>query len=343
MSRGAVLITGGAGYIGSHVAIACIEAGYPVVVLDDLSTGHRALVPCSAAFFQGDAGNGELLAHIFREFSIEAVIHLAGSIFVGESVANPLKYYRNNTVVTQRLAETCVHHGVNRFVFSSSAAVYGNPDKVPVPEDAACRPINPYGASKLASEMILRDTAAATDMKCGILRYFNVAGADPKGCSGESTKGSTHLIKVACEVAVGKRPYLEIFGDDYETPDGTCMRDYIHVSDLADLHIAALGQLERGRDSLVMNCGYGQGLSVREIVSALEAENGEPLPVRIAARREGDPAVLVADVARLKTQIGWEPQHADLGAMLNSALFWEWTRQKPIGRDVEKVFARISP
>lgn len=292
-------------------------------MLDDLTTGHRELVPSGVPFFAEDAGDSEFLEQIFQEFSIDAVIHLAGSIFVGESVENPLKYYRNNTVVTQRLVEACVRHGVSRFVFSSSAAVYGNPDHVPVPEDANCRPINPYGGSKLASEMMLRDTAAATQMQCAILRYFNVAGADPKGRSGESTKGSTHLIKLACEVAVGKRPYLEVFGDDYDTPDGTCLRDYIHVSDLAELHVAALGHLERVGEGLVMNCGYGLGLSVKEIVSGLEAETGGPLPVRLAARREGDPAVLVADVKRLKTAFAWVPRHDSLGDILSSALSWE--------------------
>jgi UDP-glucose 4-epimerase len=328
-----VLVTGGAGYIGSHVVLALAEAGIGAVVLDDLSTGQRELVPPGVPFVAGDAGDSALVAALLRQHAVGAVVHLAASIFVAESVADPLKYYRNNTGVTQRLIETCLSCGVHRLVFSSSAAVYGAPSVVPIPEDAVCAPINPYGASKLASEFMLRHTAAASPLRCAILRYFNVAGADPAGRSGESTKGSTHLVKLACEVAVGRRACLDILGDDYDTPDGTCLRDYIHVSDLAELHLAALRQLASGQQEgestegeggcLVLNCGYGRGFSVREIVAAVEQETGRPLPTRCGPRRPGDPAALIADVARLRATLDWTPRHADLHAILRSALAWE--------------------
>jgi len=328
-----VLVTGGAGYIGSHVVLALAEAGIGVAVLDDLSTGQRDLVPPGVPFVAGDAGDSALVAALLRQHAIGAVIHLAASIFVAESVADPLKYYRNNAGVTQRLIETCLGCGVHRLVFSSSAAVYGAPTVVPIPEDAACAPINPYGASKLASEFMLRHTAAASALRCAILRYFTVAGADPAGRSGESTKGSTHLVKLACEVAVGRRACLDILGDDYDTPDGTCLRDYIHVSDLAELHLAALRQLASGQQGggeqsgegtcLVLNCGYGRGFSVREIVAAVEQETGRPLPTRRGPRRPGDPAALIADVTRLRATLDWAPRHADLHAILRSALAWE--------------------
>ena len=328
-----VLVTGGAGYIGSHVVLALAEAGIGVAVLDDLSTGQRDLVPPGVPFVAGDAGDSALVAALLRQHAIGAVIHLAASIFVAESVADPLKYYRNNAGVTQRLIETCLGCGVHRLVFSSSAAVYGAPTVVPIPEDAACAPINPYGASKLASEFMLRHTAAASALRCVILRYFNVAGADPRGRAGESTKGSTHLVKLACEVAVGRRACLDILGDDYDTPDGTCLRDYIHVSDLADLHLAALRQPASGQQGggeqggegpcLVLNCGYGRGFSVREIVAAVEQEIGRLLPTRRGPRRSGDPAALIADVTRLRATLDWAPRHADLHAILRSALAWE--------------------
>jgi UDP-glucose 4-epimerase len=321
-----VLVTGGAGYIGSHVALALIDAGHRAVVLDDLSTGVRDLVPAEAGFVEGDAGDGTLLARVLEDQGITAVMHFAGSIIVPESVEDPLKYYRNNTCASRNLIEACVKARVDRFVFSSTAAVYGLPEALPAREDAPTAPINPYGASKLVTEMILADVARAHRLRYVALRYFNVAGADPKGRSGQSSPEATHLIKIACEVATGARGHIDIFGDDYETPDGTCIRDYIHVSDLATAHLHALDHLASDGESLTLNCGYGRGYSVREVLEAVERAAGARLEKRLAPRRAGDPPALVADATRIRERFDWRPEHEDLDAITASALAWERRR-----------------
>jgi UDP-glucose 4-epimerase len=319
----AVLITGGAGYIGSHTVLACRHASRPVVVLDDLSKGHRELVPSDVPFYQGDVGDLGLLAKIFSSHRIAAVIHFAGDIVVPESVSAPLSYYLSNTCKTRSLLQACVDHGIAQFVFSSTAAVYGQPESIPVSETAPTRPANPYGSSKLMVEWILRDAAHAYELRYVALRYFNVAGADPLGRTGQATPGATHLIKIACEVATGKRSEIEIFGDDYDTPDGTCVRDFIHVSDLARAHVSALDYLLNQRESVTLNCGYGRGYSVREVLDAIERVAGKPLPIRMAPRREGDVAALVADASRLRDTFDWVPEHDDLDIILQTALDWE--------------------
>lgn len=323
MLENTILITGGAGYIGSHAVLAFLEAGYPVVVLDDLSSGRRSAVPGDVAFVEGDAGNGALVGETIRRHGIGAVVHFAGSVVVPESVADPLKYYRNNSCVSRNLIQACVEGGVGTFIFSSSAAVYGIPDSVPVAEGAATRPINPYGTSKLVTEWMLRDATAAHDFRYAALRYFNVAGADSQGRTGQSTPNATHLVKVACEAAVGRRSYIDIFGEDYDTPDGTCIRDYIHVSDLVAAHVDALKALCDGGGNMVLNCGYGRGYSVREVLDAVEREGGVRLDIRSAARRPGDPPALAADATAIRERFGWRPGHDDLGLIVRSALEWE--------------------
>ena len=323
MKTDSVLITGGAGYIGSHIVLACRSASYPVVVLDNLSTGQRGLVPEGVPFYQGDVGDRRIVESIFTRHAITAVIHLAGLIVVPESVAAPLTYYLGNTCKSRALLQTCVDHGVSRFVFSSTAAVYGEPDAIPVTEDAPTRPANPYGTSKLMVEWMLRDAAQAHGLQYVVLRYFNVAGADRLGRTGQATAGATHLIKVACEVAVGKRPQMEIFGDDYDTGDGTCVRDFIHVSDLARAHVSALDYLSTGRDSLTLNCGYGHGYSVREVLDTIQRIAGKPLAIRHAPRRPGDVAALIAEASRLRAVFGWTPEHDSLDDILRTALDWE--------------------
>lgn len=318
-----ILVTGGAGYIGSHVILALLAAGRRPVALDDLSAGRRDLIPPGVAFVQGDAGDPALLARVFAEHAIGAVMHFAGSIVVSESVAQPLAYYRNNAVVAHGVIEACVRAGVGRFIFSSSAAVYGLPEHLPVDEDAATRPINPYGASKLMTEWMLRDAAAAYGLRYMALRYFNVAGADPAGRSGQCSAVATHLIKIACEAAVGRRAGVAIYGDDYPTPDGACLRDYIHVADLADAHVLALTHLEQGGESMTLNCGYGRGYSVREVLDAVSRAAGRPLPVEIAPRRPGDPPALVAAAGRIAAALGWRPQYNDLETIVRHALAWE--------------------
>ena len=326
MTAASVLVTGGAGYIGSHVVLALLEAGYPVVVIDDLSTGRRDAVAPEAAFVEGDIGDIGLLAAAIERHDVGAVMHFAGAVVVPESVADPLKYYLQNTCKSRGLIEACVAAGVGRFVFSSTAAVYGNVGGGPVPESAPTLPASPYGTSKLMTEWMLRDAAAAHDLAYAALRYFNVAGADPRGRSGQSTPGATHLIKVACEVASGRRPGMEIFGEDYETPDGTCIRDYIHVTDLAAAHLAALRDLETRGRSLTFNCGYGRGYSVKEVLAAVERAAGTALEVRSGPRRPGDVAEIVADASLIRRELGWQPQHDDLDAIVRTALAWERKR-----------------
>jgi len=332
MKRGSVLITGGAGYIGSHVVLACRAASYPVVVIDNLSTGYRDAVPEDVSFYQGDVGDPDILSKAFKSHAVTAVIHLAGMVVVPESVAAPLKYYLGNTCKSRTLWQTCVDHGVRNVVFSSTAAVYGRPEAIPVTEDAPTRPESPYGTSKLMVEWMLRDAQRAHGLRYVILRYFNVAGADHLGRAGQSTAGATHLIKVACEVAVGKRPEMAIFGDDYDTSDGTCVRDFIHVSDLAEAHVRALQHLESGGGCLTMNCGYGHGYSVREVLDAVQRLAGRPLSVRRAPRRPGDVAALIAEVSRLRETFGWTPTHDNLDDILQTALDWESRRSRPEGQ-----------
>ena len=324
MSKVPILVTGGAGYIGSHAVLALKDAGWPVAVIDDLSNGSREVVPDDVPFFHGSIAERVLLDSILDEQGIGAIMHFAGSIVVPESVERPLKYYANNTVATHALISAAVDAGVKHILFSSTAAVYGAPERVPIDEEDSKAPINPYGASKLMTERMLEDAAAAHAFNYGALRYFNVAGADPAGRSGQLGKGSTHLIKVAVEAAAGKRDHVDVFGTDYPTPDGTCIRDYIHVSDLAAAHLAALEHLvERPEENLVLNCGYGKGLSVLEVLDAVDRVNGAPVERRMGERRAGDPPMLVAANARLLETLDWRPDHADIDTIVTHALTWE--------------------
>ncbi|MEQ9528038.1 MAG: UDP-glucose 4-epimerase GalE [Parvibaculaceae bacterium] len=318
-----VLVTGGAGYIGSHAVIDLLRAGEKVVVVDDLSTGFDWAIQDAAALHTGDVGDPALIDRVIAEHDVDAVIHFAGSIVVPESVENPLKYYSNNTAKSRTLIERCVASRVKHFIFSSTAAVYGMPEASPVSEEAALRPMSPYGRSKLMTEWMLRDVAEAHPMTFAALRYFNVAGGDPEGRVGQSTANATHLIKAACQTALGQRPFIEVFGDDYPTPDGTCIRDYIHVSDLAAAHTSALGYLRGGGESLVANCGYGRGFSVREVLGAVERVAGRDFEVRQAPRRPGDPASVVANPARIKQTLGWIPAYDDLDTIVSHAFAWE--------------------
>jgi len=292
-------------------------------VLDNLSTGVRELVNAKARLIVGDVGNGDLIRQIMREHGVEAVIHFAGSVVVPESVENPLLYYANNTAASLSLINACVAEQVRNFVFSSTAAVYGASEEAKVAENSLKEPINPYGRSKLMTEWVLSDCAKAYDFRYTALRYFNVAGADPLGRTGQSTPRATHLIKRACQVAIGSVPHLDIFGTDFATPDGTGVRDYIHVSDLVAAHILALEAMRKGAQSNVYNCGYGRGLSVREIVKAVEALTKRPLPVREGPRRAGDPPMLIADSTRLARALNWQPKHAQIETIVGSALAWE--------------------
>ena len=319
-----VLVTGGAGYIGSHAVLALRDAGYPVAVIDNLTTGFRFAVPDGVPLYEGDIEDAALLARIFAERGTRAVMHFAGSIVVPESVENPLKYYHNNTAKSRVLIEAAVTAGVPHFIFSSTAATYGVPDVKRVSEDCAQVPINPYGWSKLMTERMLADTAFAEDINYCALRYFNVAGADPHGRTGQSTAGATHLIKVAVEAVLGKRDAVAVFGTDYDTPDGTGVRDYIHVSDLAAAHVHALEALvAEPTRSLQMNCGYGRGFSVMEVLDAVDRLTNRPVERRLEPRRAGDPACLVADNARIMQTLPWRPQHDDLGTIVAHALAWE--------------------
>jgi UDP-glucose 4-epimerase len=319
-----VLVTGGAGYIGSHAVLALRDAGWPVAVIDNLVTGFRFAVPDGVSFYEGDIEDAALLARIFAEQGTRAIMHFAGSIVVPESVGNPLKYYHNNTAKSRALIEAAVTAGVPHFIFSSTAATYGIPELSPVAEDAPQEPINPYGWSKLMTERMLADTAVEHPLNYCALRYFNVAGADPQGRSGQSTAGATHLIKVAVEAALGKRDSVAVFGTDYDTPDGTGVRDYIHVSDLAAAHVLALEALiaEPVR-SLTMNCGYGRGFSVVEVLDAVDRVTNLRVERRLEGRRAGDPPSLVSDNARIKSSLPWVPQYADLDTIVRHALQWE--------------------
>jgi len=318
-----ILVTGGAGYIGSHMVHELVDAGEPVVVLDNLSTGFRLLIPGTVPFVAGSAGDRELVAEIIARYRVTAIIHFAASIVVPESVSNPLGYYRNNTMNTCTLLDVAIEAGVKQFIFSSTAAVYGNPEQSPVREDAATLPISPYGTSRLMSEIMLHDAGKAHGLRFVVLRYFNVAGADPKLRTGQSTPAATHVIKVACEAALGKRPKIDVFGTDYPTPDGTCIRDFIHVSDLARAHSAALAHLRRGGASATFNCGYGRGSSVFEVIDAVRRASGRDFPVEISGRRAGDPAALVANVDRIRSILDWRPQFQDLDTIVRHAFAWE--------------------
>ncbi|HXG78619.1 MAG TPA: UDP-glucose 4-epimerase GalE [Methyloceanibacter sp.] len=318
-----VLVTGGAGYIGSHMVIELLDAGEDVTVIDNLSTGFRRAVPAEAKFVEGDIGDRALLRRLLAGNSIDTVIHFAGSIVVPESVAHPLDYYLNNTCKSRTLIAAAAEAKVPHFIFSSTAAVYGMPEENPVGENARLEPISPYGTSKLMTEWMLRDTAKAHALRYVALRYFNVAGADPKGRSGQSTARATHLIKVACETALGERPYLEVFGTDYPTPDGTCVRDYIHVTDLVRAHLDALRYLRGGGKSEVLNCGYGKGFSVLDVIGAVKRVAETDFPVSMGPRRVGDPAALVAKASRIGEVLGWKPQLDDLDMIVKHALSWE--------------------
>jgi UDP-glucose 4-epimerase len=322
MTNKTILVTGGAGYIGSHVVRQLGEAGERVVVLDNLCTGFESAV-LYGELIVGDTGDRELVSRIIRDHSIDTVMHFAAHTIVPESVAEPLKYYGNNTCSSRSLIECALQGGVRYFVFSSTAAVYGMPEGGHAHEISPTVPINPYGTSKLMTEWMLRDVAAVNDMTYVALRYFNVAGSDPDGRIGQSTKHATLLTKVACEAAVGSRDKIYIFGTDYETPDGTGIRDYIHVEDLSRAHLDALAYLRDGSDSAILNCGYGHGYSVREVLTAVEKAHGKPLIIEEAPRRAGDPPILIAGCDRIKNTLGWTPQYDDLDQIVTSALNWE--------------------
>ena len=319
-----VLITGGAGYIGSHTLLALSEAGYNLTVLDNLSTGFKKSIVNSAKFFRGDLENKNLLKQIFEQGNFGSVIHFAASVVVPDSIQEPLFYYQNNVANTINLLDAISHYKVPRLVFSSSAAVYGQPPFLPLTEDVTPSPISPYGRTKLMDEWIIQDLAKAQPwFRYGILRYFNVAGSDPKGRLGQNTDDATHLIKLACLTALGYRPVLQIFGDDYATADGTGVRDFIHVSDLADVHLQILKHLEKGADSDVYNCGYGKGYSVLEVVNTVKEVSGVDFPVEIVSRRPGDPPKVVADVTKLTSHTGWRPRYDNLSLIVQTALEWE--------------------
>jgi UDP-glucose 4-epimerase len=325
--RSSVLVTGGAGYIGSHTLLQMLARGEKVVVLDDLSTGFRQAVR-GAELVVGNVGDRALVDRLLAEHHVDTIIHFAAHTIVPESVSNPLKYYGNNTCATRSLLEAASHAGVKHFVFSSTAAVYGIPASGQASEETATAPINPYGTSKLMTEWMLRDLCAATPMRHVVLRYFNVAGCDTQGRIGQSTRAATLLIKVACEVAVGKRPHLSVFGTDFATPDGTGVRDYIHVEDLATAHVNALTYLREGGKSLIANCGYGHGYSVREVLSSVEKIAGIKLAVREEARRAGDPPSLIAKADKVRQVLGWTPKLDDLDTIVRSALDWERRLQR---------------
>jgi UDP-glucose 4-epimerase len=319
-----VLVTGGAGYIGSHAVLALRDAGWPVVVIDNLVTGFRWAVPDDVPFHEGDIADQPFVEQVLRDHEVKAILHFAGSVVVPESVSDPLKYYRNNTAASRSLIESAVRCGVPHFIFSSTAATYGIPDETPCREDMPTRPINPYGMSKLMTEAMLADVSAAHPVNHCILRYFNVAGADPAGRSGQSTAGATHLIKVAVEAALGKRSHVGVFGTDFPTPDGTGVRDYIHVSDLAAAHVLALEALIASpTENLLMNCGYGRGFSVLEVLDAVDRVTNMKIERQLEGRRPGDPPALIADNGKILARLPWVPRHDDLDTIVAHALAWE--------------------
>jgi UDP-glucose 4-epimerase len=318
-----VLVTGGAGYIGSHMALELLDAGERTVVLDDLSTGLARAVPSQAGFIEGDVGDQDLVRRLVGELGIEAIVHFAGSVVVPDSVADPLGYYLNNTVKSRALIEVAVKCGVRHFIFSSTAAVYGMTGDQPVVEDSPIAPISPYGASKRMTEIMLADAARAHDFTFVALRYFNVAGADPQGRAGQSTPRATHLIKVACETALGKRGHIQVFGTDYPTHDGTCVRDYIHITDLTRAHLAALRHLRSGGASDILNCGYGRGYSVLEVIEAVKRLSARSFDVRLGPRRPGDPPIVIAATDKIRKLLGWVPRHDRLDEIVLQALRWE--------------------
>jgi UDP-glucose 4-epimerase len=329
MNKVPVLVTGGAGYIGSHAMLALEDAGWSVSVIDNLSNGVREAVPEGVPFYEGNIADAALVKRIFAEQGIRAIMHFAGSIVVPESVEKPLFYYWNNTIATHALVSAAVEAGIEHILFSSTAAVYGAPETVPVAEDDAKEPINPYGASKLMTERMLADASAAHPFNYGALRYFNVAGADPQRRAGQQGKGATHLIKVACETAVGLRDEIAVFGTDYDTPDGTCIRDYIHVSDLAAAHVAALEWLiAHPQENLTVNCGYGRGLSVLEVLDALDRLTNQPIRRVMEGRRAGDPPMLISANQRILDTLEWTPEHNDINRIVGDALEWERTLQE---------------
>ncbi|MEL7450145.1 MAG: UDP-glucose 4-epimerase GalE [Pseudomonadota bacterium] len=322
MTDNAILVTGGAGYIGSHVVRQLGAAGERIVTLDNLSTGFADSV-LYGDFVQGDTGDRALVSGLLKDYKVKSVLHFAAHTIVPESVERPLKYYGNNTCSTRSLLECCTEAGVEHFIFSSTAAVYGIPESGTIDENSPTAPINPYGGSKLMSEQMLRDLCAVTDLKSVVLRYFNVAGSDPGGRIGQSTAKATLLTKVACEAAVGKRSHVSIFGTDYPTPDGTGVRDYIHVEDLASAHLKALDYLRAGGETTTLNCGYGHGYSVRDVLEMVQKVAGEPLDIREEARRAGDPPTLVASAQRVREALGWEPEYDDLEVIVRTSLEWE--------------------
>lgn len=318
-----ILVTGGAGYIGSHMVFGLLDRGVPVVVLDNLATGFRIAVPAAVPFVEGDVGDADLVSRLIETHEVDEIIHFAASSVVPESMEQPAAYYTNNTAKSLALIDLASRSGVRRFVFSSTAAVYGNPTQSPVAETALPQPMSPYGTSKWMTEIVLRDVAAVRSMRYVALRYFNVAGADPALRCGQSTRAATHLIKAAVQAALGIRDGLDIYGTDYPTPDGTCVRDYIHVTDLVGAHFSALEYLRGGGDSATLNCGYGKGYSVREVVDAVKRVSGVDFPVRLAGPRPGDPATIVADTVRLRRELNWTPAYADLDTIVAHALAWE--------------------
>ncbi len=318
-----VLVTGGAGYIGSHTVLALVEAGERVVVIDNLSTGFSSFVPEGVPLFIGDAGDENLVEGVIASQRVDAIIHFAGSVIVSESMRDPLGYYRNNTMTSRSLLNAAVTRHVRNIIFSSTAAVYGNPDRTPVPEEAPTRPLSPYGCSKLMTEIMLHDSAAAYGLNYVALRYFNVAGADPLARIGLATAGATHLLKIAVEAATGQRARVDVFGTDYATPDGSCIRDFIHVADLAQAHVAALRYLRQGGSPTTLNCGYGRGYSVLETIDAVRRVAGRNFAVASAARRPGDIVAMVADTSRIRRTLDWTPRYDDLDTIAGHALAWE--------------------
>jgi UDP-glucose 4-epimerase len=318
-----VLVTGGAGYIGGHMVLALLDAGHKPVVFDNLSTGFRWSVPDGVPLVVGDVGDYELVLQTLQSHKIDAIVHFAAKLVVPESMRDPLGYYLNNTVKSRSLLAAAVAAGIETFVFSSTAAVYGDASDKPLAEDAPLAPLSPYGSSKQLTEVMLRDVAMAHGMRFVVLRYFNVAGADPAMRHGQSTANATHLIKVAVQTALGMRPHMEVYGTDYATPDGTCIRDYIHVTDLIAAHMQALEYLQSGSESLVVNCGYGHGYSVSEVIDTVRKFSGRPVEARYASRREGDPETIVADSARIRSRLQWEPRYDDLATIVEHTLRWE--------------------